>query len=171
MRDGWRRFFPAMDLPGIPGQSDWAGEALDRLGESPLQRVALDQPLVVRLLCLPMWRPACAVRVEDNGLTWWLAGAELTGEEAGCELGELGRHESRRLTIRETDRVVGLWAGLGFWSLAASAEDYVFDGTTYVVEAAERGRYRVVTRSDPAPGDPFGEFCDVLVRLACLALR
>jgi hypothetical protein len=55
--------------------------------------------------------------------------------------------------------------------MAPCCEDYAFDGTTYVLEAAERGRYRVVTRSDPERGDSFGEFAQRLVGLAGLAPR
>lgn len=170
MGDGWRRFCPTVSHTTI-GVAEWAGQALDRLGETPLYPATPDQPLTVRLLCLPTWQPACSVRIEDNGLLWRLVGRELSGEEAGYELGGLDYCESRQLSVVETDQVVGLWEYLRFWSLAVAGEEDVFDGTTYVLEAAEHGRYRVVRRDDLEWGDTFGEFADLLVRLAGLAPR
>jgi hypothetical protein len=176
MADGWRHYFPAGSLDARPDLhrmlAEWLAQALERLGDKPLHPAEPHQPLVIRLLCLPTWRPACSVCIESFGLSWWLTGRELDGEEAGFDLGALARRENRVLSGAEANQVTGLWRYLRFWSLAAAAgDDDVFDGTAYVLEAAEHGRYHVAHRDEPEWGDTFGEFSDLLLRLAGFAPR
>ncbi len=47
----------------------------------------------------------------------------------------------------------------------------MFDGTTFVLEAAEHGRYHIIHRDDYEWGDTFGEFCELLLKLAGFVLR
>lgn len=176
MSDGWRRFFPAGSLDPRSElhrmRAEYYADALERLGEPPLQPGNRDWPLVVRLLCLPTWSPACSVLAERSGLTWRLIARELDGAESGFDLGELAHREERLLTTADAARVEEMWAYLDFWSLDLRTDgDDVLDGTTYVIEAADQGRYHVVPRDDPEWGDTFGEFADLLVRLAGLLPR
>ncbi|MBX3398011.1 MAG: hypothetical protein KF873_04670 [Gemmataceae bacterium] len=176
MSDGWRRYFPAGSLDPRPDlhrhRAEWYADALGRLGEPPLHPAGPDQPLVVRLLCLPTWSPACSVRAERSGLAWRLLARELDGEESGVDLGKLARREDRVIVGTDADRVAELWEWLRFWTLGPPADgDDVLDGTSYVLEAAERGQYHVAVRDDPEWGDTFGEFADLLVALAGLAPR
>jgi hypothetical protein len=92
--------------------------------------------------------------------------------EAGFDLGKLVRCEDRWLSDPEAAQVAEMWNYLRFWSLApvGSSED-VLDGTSFVMEAVEHGRYHVVTRDDPEWGDTFGEFSKLLVGLAGFVLR
>lgn len=158
MADGWLHYFPPGSLDARSDlhrfSAEWFAQALERLGEKPLHPAEPHQALVIRLLCLPTWRAACSVRVEARGLSWWLVGRELDGEEAGLALGELARREDRRLSGAEASQVAELWEYLRFWSLAVASDEDVCDGTTYVLEAAERGRYRVAHRDDPEWGIP-----------------
>ena len=171
MGNSWLRFFPVASLGPIRGVAERAGQALDRLGETPLHPVGSQQPLVVRLLCLPTWSPACSVRIEMSGLSWWLVGRELDGE-AGFDLGKLARREDRLLSGTEATRLAELWEYLRFWSLAPVAcGELVFDGTSFVLEGVEHGRYRVVIRDDPEWGDTFGEFSELLLNLAGFGAR
>jgi hypothetical protein len=174
--DGWRRYFPAGSLDPRPDlhrfSAEWFADALSRLDELPLHPAEPDQPLVVRLLCLPTWAPACSVRAEPSGLLWRLDARELDGEEAGFDLGRLAVRSDRVLAADEAARLSEMWAYLRLWSVGPDArEDDVLDGTTYVLEAAERGRYHVAHRAEPEWGDTFGEFADLLVSLAGLAPR
>lgn len=175
MDEGWRHYFPAGSLDPRPDlhrhRAEWYADALKRLGEQPLHPVRSDQPFVVRLLCLPTWSPACSVRAEPFGLTWRLFARELNGAESGFDLGELARRDDRLIAGADAERVAELWGWLRFWSVAPTGGEDVLDGTTHVLEAAERGRYRVVVRDDPEWGDTFGEFADRLVRLAGLTPR
>jgi hypothetical protein len=166
MSDNRRRYFPPAYHRLLRDVAEWAGQALDLLGEAPLWSVALHQPLTIRLLCLPTWSPACSVRVERSGLSWRLAGRELDGE-AGFDLGELARCEDRLLSGAEGERLAELWDYLRLWSLApiASGEEDL-DGTSFVLEGAEHGRYHAVVRDDPEWGDTFGEFSELLLGLA-----
>jgi hypothetical protein len=170
MGEGWRDYFPVDSLAGLGGIAALASEALERLGEEPLHPARPDRPPVVRLLCLPTWSPACSVRAEVYGVWWRLFGRELEGK-AGFELGELTRRDERLVTEADAERVTKLWTYLRFWSIPRSGGEEVLDGTTYVLEAAERGRYRVIYRDDPEWGDTFVEFSDLLVHLAGLAPR
>jgi hypothetical protein len=174
--EAWRRYFPAGSLDARPDlhrhRAEWFADALDRLDEPPLHPARPDQPLGVRLLCLPTWAPACSVRIEPSGLSWWLTARELDGEEAAFDLGRLAHRADRVLTVDEAARVSELWAYLRLWSVGPDArEDDVLDGTIYVLEAAERGRYHVAHRAEPEWGDTFGEFADLLIGLAGLAPR
>src|SRR4051812_16298604 len=112
MTDGWLHYFPAGGLGTRPDLhrfvAEWFAQALERLGEKPLRPVGRHQALIIRLLCLPTWRPACSVRVEARGLSWWLVGRELDGQEAGFTLGELARREDRLLSVAEATQVVEL---------------------------------------------------------------
>src|SRR5262245_46169247 len=117
MGEGWRRCFPAGNRDPRPDrdwhQADCFADALERLEVPPLHPAGPDQPLVVRLLCLPTRRPACSVRFERAGLSWRLVGRELDGEEAGFELGRLARRVDRVLPTDDAARVSGLWAQRG----------------------------------------------------------
>lgn len=175
MGEGWRRYFPAGSLDPRPDlhrhRAEWYADALERLGEPPLHSAGPDQLFVVRLLCLPTWSPACSVRAERSGLGWRLLARELDGDESGFDLGELARRDDRLVVGADADRLAELWEWLRFWSIAPAGGEDVLDGTAYVLEAVERGRYRVVVRDDPEWGDTFGEFADLLIRLAGLAPR
>jgi hypothetical protein len=152
MGPGWLKYFPTASLVPLREVAEWAGQALDRLGESPLHPVEAQQMLIIRLLVLPTWLPACSVRVESRGLSWRLAARELDGE-AGFDLGQLARRENRVLSAAEAERVTDLWPYLRFWSQAPlNGGEEVFDGTSLVLEAAEGGRYHVITRDDPEWG-------------------
>jgi hypothetical protein len=171
MGDGRQRYFPVGSIRPSRDIAGWAGQALDRLGESPLQPAGPHQPLVVRLLCLPTWSPACSVRVERSGLSCLLAARELDGE-AGFDLGKLARREDRLLSNAEAARVAELWGYLRFWSLApVASEEDVFDGTSFLLEGAGHGRYHVVVRDDPGWGDTLVELSELLVGLAGFAPR
>jgi len=171
MGNGWLEYFPVSNIRHIPDIAEWAGQALDRLRESPLHPVGPHQPLVVRLLCLSTWSPACSVRIERSGLSWRLAARELDGE-AGFHLGQLARREDRLLSTTEAAQLADLWGYLHFWSLPpVGSEEDVLDGTSFLLEGAEHGRYHAVVREDPEWGDTFGECSELLVGLAGLASR
>jgi hypothetical protein len=142
------------------------------MGELPLYPAPLDRPLVIRFLCLPTWSSACCVRIESSGVSWRLIGKEMDGE-AGFEVGNQVRSENRPVEGKEANQIAEFWRYLRFWSLPPEAErdGDVFDGTTYVLEAAHHGRYHVAHRDDPEWGDTFGEFCELLLRLALFEPR
>jgi hypothetical protein len=91
--------------------------------------------------------------------------------EAGFEVGELIRSEDRLLTEEEAGRLDDLWPYLRFWSLPAEGDAAVFDGRTYALEAVQHGRYHIAHRDDYEWGDSFGEFCELLLKLAAFAPR
>jgi hypothetical protein len=72
MADGWRHYFPAGSLDARPDlhrfTAEWFAQPLERLCEKPLHPAGPHQPLVIRLLCLPTWDPACSVRSARAGV-------------------------------------------------------------------------------------------------------
>jgi hypothetical protein len=166
MGDGWRRFFPTAYLPRLADIAEWAGQGLDRLGESPLDTSGPHRPLTVRLLHLPTWGPASSVRIEPCEESWWLRGRELDGD-AGFDLGSLARGVDRPLTDEECERIAGLWEYLRFWSrpVMSQGED-LFDGSSFLIEAVDGGRYHAACVDDPEWGDTFGEISFLFLRLA-----
>jgi hypothetical protein len=175
MDDAWRRYFRAGSLDPRPdlhrGQAEVCALFLQRMDEPPLYPAAGHQPPVFRLLCLPIWAGACVVRIERHGLTWRLTGRHLDGE-AGFGVGKLVRRESRLLSPKEAVGVQELLDYLSFWSLPARDPDTEgFDTTSYLLEGVQHGQYDVVHREDPEWGDTFGEFSQLLLRLAGFAPR
>ena len=170
MKNGCRGHFPLECIADLRGVADWADQTLERLGERPLHPADPNQPLVFRMLCLPTLSQACSIRAEAYGQSWRLFCRELSGD-AGYELGELTRREERLIVGVDAERLTELWKYLHFWSMAPSDDKEVLDGTGYVLEAAERGRYRVIYRDDPEWGDTFGEFSELLLDLAGLSPR
>jgi hypothetical protein len=163
--------FPNESLADLGGVADWADQTLERLGERPLHPADPHQALVVRMLCLPSDSHACSIRAEAYGQSWRLFCRKLGSDESGFDSGELFRRDERLIVGDDAKRLTDLWEYLRFWSMSPDEEKDVFDGTTYVLEAAERGRYRVIHRDEPQWGDAFGEFSEVLLDLAGLAPR
>ncbi|HEY8504285.1 MAG TPA: hypothetical protein VIL46_06855, partial [Gemmataceae bacterium] len=164
----WPSYFPPNK---VRGRSEEFAQFLRRMEEPPLYPVAPDQPLTIRLLCLPTWAEPCSVRLEARGLSFRLWGRELSGE-AGFEVGRLTRCEARLLGEEEAGRARLLWNYLQFWSLAEEKpEPEVFDGTTYVLEAAEHGHYHIVERPELEWGSTINEFAELLQQLAGFRLR
>jgi hypothetical protein len=162
--------FPSESIADLGGVADWADQSLKQLFERPLHPVDPQQTLVVRLLCLPTGSPPHSVRAEVYGSSWRLFCRELSSESR-FELSELARREERLIVGADAERFTELWRDLQFWSIASSDDREVIDGTTYILEAADRGRYRVIYRDDPEWGDTFAEFSEALLNLAGLAQR
>lgn len=170
MNNGTRSHFPTECIANLGGAADWAAQSLGHLGERPLHPADPHQTLIVRLLCLPTGSPAYSVRAEAYGQSWRLFSRELSSD-AGFVCAELARRDDRLISGKDSERLMELWGDLQFWSIAATDDRDVFDGTTFVLEAAERGRYRVIYRDDPEWSDAFGEFSECLLDLAGLASR
>ena len=162
--------FPTECIADLGGVADWADQSLKQLFERPLHPADPQQTLVVRLLCLPTGSPACSIRAEVYGSSWRLFCRELNSE-GRFELGELSRREERLIVGADAERFTDLWSDLQFWSIAPAGDREVIDGTSFILEAAERGRYRVIYRDDPEWGDTFAEFSAALLDLAGLAQR
>jgi hypothetical protein len=170
MNNGCRGHFPSECIADLGGVADWADESLERLGERPLHPVEPHQSLVVRLLCLPTGSPAYSVRAEAYGQSWRLFCRTLNCETV-FDSGISARRNDQLIAGKDAERLMDLWGDLRFWSIAAVDDKDAFDGTTYILEAVERGRYRVVHRDDPEWGDSFGEFSEILLDLAGITSR
>jgi hypothetical protein len=165
MRDS---FFPKGSLDTRPDldkfTAEWFSSYLERMEEPPLYPPSAALSMTFRLLCLPTWDHPSVVRIEAYGTTWRLLGKQTNGD-GGFEAGRIDRRERRLLTQEEANRVAGILPYLRFWELPAFTEDDGCDGTTWVLEGVNRGRYHVVHRWMPEWGDTFGEFCLMLLGL------
>lgn len=173
--DRWQSYFPSCALDAKPEVhrmcAEWLTDALVRLEERALHPSNPVQPLIVRLLCLPTWSPGCSIRVNVATLPPRIVSRELDGIEAGFELGKLSRRSERVLTEVQATQFKRKWEYLRFWSLPATTDYDVLDGTTYVLEGSECGRYHVILRDETKRGDSFGELTDLLFKLSGVASR
>jgi hypothetical protein len=161
-------YFPPGSLDARPDlhscDASWFGSYLEAMEEKPLLP-ARHSPLTFRCLCLPTWGQPWMVRIEELGLGWSLSGRQLTGD-GGFEVGEICRRVRRTLSGEESARVTGLLTALCFWDRPTTVDHFGFDGTTWVLEGTDSGRYHVIQRWEPEWGDTFGEFCRLLEELA-----
>lgn len=140
--------------------NDWFSQHLHSMGEPALFPAPNNPSLTFRFLLLPTWSEPYAVRVEQRGEEWWLVG-RMTEGDGGYEPGPVIRTVEGRLSGAEAQRLVTLLGKLSFWNLPTAIDDTGRDGTTWVLEGAEAGRYHMVHRWCP-DRSAFAEFCAFL---------
>lgn len=143
--------------------NDWFSQHLHSMGELALFPAPDNQSLTFRFLALPTWGKPYTVRVEQQGEDWRLVG-RMTDGDGGYEPGPVIRTVEGRLSGAEAQRLVKLLGKLSFWEEPTAIDDTGCDGTTWVLEAAEAGRYHVAHRWCPDKG-AFSEFCTLLGQL------
>lgn len=168
MANSWQSYFPAGDWESqhYCVRLDEVSEALFRMGEAPLWPPPAHDLLTIRVTVIPRWSFARCVRVVEDGARCLLSGRSLDGEEAAYELGKLHREVDRVLTTDEARSVIHMWRHLRFESLAAVDPDDVDDDSSTVIEAVRAGRYHAVRRDRIDFGDTYGEFSELLQKLA-----
>jgi hypothetical protein len=159
-------FFPPDSLGARPDLhgfvAGWFASYLIALEERPLYPPPAEIGPTFRCLCLPTWDRPSAVRIERRALTWWLTGQQADGD-GGFEIGRVDRRVARLLSNTEAIRVADLLPLLRFWELPPFIDDTGCDGTTWVLEGVDGGRYHVAHRWCPGRGDPFGDFGRLLL--------
>jgi hypothetical protein len=83
---------------------------------------------------------------------WYLI-AKKTDGHGGYKAGKLILNRKRKLSKLEVDRFKQLFDALGFWDMpidgAPEAEFYIRDGSRWVFEAVQDGKYRIISRHSP----------------------
>lgn len=169
-------YFPDGTLGGTQAEhqfhAEWYSKHLGALGELSLWQVSRQQPTseVYRFLWLRSFHHPLSLRltVASDG-TGTLACKETNGK-GGYEPGKLIRNTIAKLSKQETqwfrDRLdeIGLWKLPTLQTLQPFNADVVgLDGAQWIAEASKAGRYHIVDRWSPAPGDPIHAFGTMLM--------
>ncbi|MBL7905636.1 MAG: hypothetical protein JNL22_11495 [Bacteroidales bacterium] len=121
------------------------------------QLFALKEPLVYnqtnrtiyRFTWLRTFHEPVAIRLEktDNSYTlYW----KQTSGAGGYDPGELTVNSSKQLTKEQWDKLISLLKSADFWNMTTkSKDDMGNDGSQWIIEGIENGKYHVVDRWTP----------------------
>jgi hypothetical protein len=143
---------------------EWWSSSLQRMEEPSLScdGVGVEG---YRLLVVPTWGPALAIRIGALRARTRLSVALLNGQ-GGYDQGHLERLSSRELFAAERRKIVRAIHDAGFWNMpTVDYERRGFDGTEYILEGRSGDRYRVVHRWSPESGT-FHDLCRSFMRVA-----
>ena len=172
-----RGVFP-IDEKGSSGvsafESDWYGGLLARLGEPSIMAVQTNVFAVYRFTLVPTWgNPVCVRLTISNGVAR-VEGKRLDGQ-GGYDPGELVEQGTTAVASEQLKRFSVLFEKLGFHELKTRDKDRGLDGSEWILEAADAGRYHIVVRWSPTAYDPrkrgtldFVNVCECLYRISPL---
>jgi hypothetical protein len=152
------RYFPEKTFGSDP-QSDhfvahWYATQLKALGEpSLLERSKDPSAMEFRFLWLRTFHHPVAIRVAVNSDGTGRLITKIADGAGGYEPGRLVTNSSVPLTPDETKQIVRRIESSDFWSLPSHLrENGGMDGSEWVIEAAARGRYHLVSVWTPKKG-------------------
>ncbi len=126
----------------------WYSAELHALGEIPLSEFTRDVDAeVYRLMILPTWGNAIAVRIYKRGNLYRLSASRTDGQ-AGFDPGKSVEAKDLDLGVDDSKTLEGLLRDLNFFMLPTD-DDFNFrgfDGDEWVLEGVSQGRYHVVDR-------------------------
>ncbi len=123
----------------------YSGE-LYALGEKPLPDLAKDvNAEIYRLMVLPTWGNAVAVRIDRHGELFSLSARRLDGQ-AGYEPGKLIETKDSDLSVADSKALEALIQNLNFFELPTKENFRGFDGDEWILEGVSQGNYHVVER-------------------------
>ena len=146
-----RLLFPAGmlsgDAIGDAFYNDWWSRHLAAMGEVALFTRTNENTEAYRMLSLPTWGPARAIRIERSGNRAYAVVKSLDGL-AGFETGSLVSSERFELSTEDWDRLSRLRAASGFFEAPAFGPRHGLgrDGHSWVIEGVRDGLYHVITR-------------------------
>jgi hypothetical protein len=141
----------------------WYSKHLSAMGEPRL----FEQPDVgetYRFLWLRSFQRPVAVRVSRDGERRTLFVKELHGA-GGSAPGVVTLNLSRALSAAEWGEFVRLLEAACYWRMPAHDGLWGADGSQWILEGSREGRYHVVHRWTPRPGD-FREACYYLLKIS-----
>ncbi|MBI5068930.1 MAG: hypothetical protein HZB56_11890 [Deltaproteobacteria bacterium] len=128
--------------------AEWYAKALRRMGEASLAR-APTTAKVYRLTILPTWGHPVSVRLHAETGSEAIEAKRLDGL-GGYEPGRLAEQGSLQLSADQMNQFRSLYGKLGFWQMAFGDPGRGYDGSEWILEAAELGKYHVVARWSPS---------------------
>jgi hypothetical protein len=166
-------YFPAGVLGDTSEQhrfhADWYSKHLAAMGEPSLLEVSRRDSTaeVYRFLWLRTFHHPILVRlaVRNDG-TARLTLKETDGK-GGYEPGKLIRNTTAKLSKQQNQWFLDRLEDIGLWKLPTRKppKDGVvgLDGAQWIAEASKAGRYHIVDRWSPLPGDPIHAFGTILM--------
>ena len=138
------------------------------MDERPLAGGTSDATVAVRLMILPTFDNPVLIRVwlneSPSGAIWQVITKTNNGR-GGYFAGPQTETREAMLDSASADHVLEGLGTLAFWFLPTSDKAMGTDGSQWVLEVIQGGRYHVVHRWSPENG-PFLEFCRVLLHVA-----
>ena len=156
----------------------WYGGTLERLEEKGLSDFAKDENTeVYRMMILPTWGNAIAVRVERKQGGFVLISKRTSGQ-AGFDPGKLAETREVQLSAEDAQKLSALLADVKFFEMATEEKFMGFDGDETVFEGVSGGKYHVITRWCATAYDPkkrgllrFNSLCKFLIDKSKLSER
>lgn len=121
---------------------------LRAMGEGPLHPT-VDTSATYRLFRLPSFRFPSVVRVAQRNGNWEIIGRLFRMDGWSFTPVAPLWERTRRLSDVEATRLEHLLRALSFWTMPVTVERQGLDGTTWVLEGAQDGRYHVIDRWSP----------------------
>jgi hypothetical protein len=107
--------------------------------------------LTYRFTWLRTFHHPVVIRVVDSGRMGSLLAVELDGA-GGYEPGKLIRRQESTLSKTQLLELKSLFASTSFWTLPTPKETSGMDGSEWIIEVTDNGRYHVVVRWTPTSG-------------------
>ena len=135
----------------------WYSEQLRAAHEPALHPTGSQDREVYRFSIIPSFGPTITMRVTKSGGEYQLTTKRLTGA-GGYQPGKIGIRRDRLLTSAEAAMLRQWIAEMNFWAMPTAEPPVpqppdvvviVYDGTQFLLEAADAVRYHVVDRSQP----------------------
>jgi hypothetical protein len=151
-------------------QAGWYAKALRRMGEPSLARAPI-AARVYRFTILPTWGHPVSVRMTAGEV---IEAKRLDGF-GGYEPGRLAEQVSLKLSAEQMNQFRSLFGKLAFWQMPFDVPDRGFDGSEWILEAVELGKYHVVARWSPSLQTDrrglraFVDLCEWLFRVSPLS--
>jgi hypothetical protein len=146
------------DTSGASGGDEWYSRFLRAMGELRLaEGAAGSTDQIFRLTVLPSFTTPLAVRLHRRGSSAVVVTTVLGGA-GGYEPGGVVWHDSVEVTPGDAESYLQRAKVAEFWSMPVQANDLGFDGTTWMLEGVQGGRYHVVVRWSPEATGRHAEF-------------
>jgi hypothetical protein len=147
-------YFPQGTLASQNAQIDelnrsWYSKHLSAMREPSLSCGSTG--LTYRFTWLRTYHHPVVIRVVDSGTKGSLLAVELDGA-GGYEPGKLKHRKELALSDNQLLELKNLFTSTSFWTLPTPKENSGMDGSEWIIEVADNGRYHVVVRWTPTTG-------------------
>lgn len=130
-------------------EDEWYGKCFKRLEEPSLTTFDSKKSNVYRFTVLPTWGNAVSVRLTIKDESVEIEARRLDGQ-AGYEPGKLVEKKSAALSTEDIKEFKKLFDKLKFYDMETEDKNRGFDGSEWIIEALQDGKYHYVTRWSPA---------------------
>ena len=149
------RYFPADSFGKDKFVEDWYTQQLAALEEpSFLPLIQVSTQTEYRFLWLRSFHHPIVVRIEVLPDGTGILTTKTGGGAGGYQPKAIIQNQSSKLTSLQIQQFQNLLKKVSFRSLSttSSTGEIVCDGSEWVIEAVDSGRYHVITRSSPSRG-------------------